>query len=253
MLKDDEGGYVLISTIWLILLGATLVTAISLTVLNNAEFHAEERERVRKILAIESAYETVVADILFNGPRSNFALLPASADYNLSGFPMKVEVIAENGKIDLNNAEPALVERALRGLAVPSIARNAYLEAYRMRRSKAQTLLSIADIEAEMQNAGIKIAAPSNDNGSLCASQFFTSHSGLSQPDSVHSPPKLNRALNVANVANSVPVRLGSSLRIKIKAEKGLPLIAIVRITGNLDKPVTILDWHYGLDCADDR
>lgn len=240
----------MISAIWLILLGAAIVSVISLTVLNNAQLYAQERDNVRSRLAIESAYETVVADILFNGPRSNFAALPASTDYNLTGVSMKVEVSSENGKLDVNSADPALIERALMGLGVASANRSQFLNFYRLRREQSKTLLSIADIEAEMQSAGIISDTGSSGANAICISQFFTAHSGLAQPESAHSSARLNRALNIANNVGTNRVRLGSPLRIKIKAETGLPLIAVIRISGNLEDPVTILDWYYATDCS---
>jgi len=249
-IDKSEQGYVLISTIWLILLGASIVAAISLTVLNQAQSFASERQSIERQLAQESAYETVVADILFNGPRSNFARLPAKDNYNLNGIEMEVEIVSENGKIDLNNVDPAILERALRGLGISSIPRNTYLKAYRTRREAKKALIGIADVEKEMQQSGIILANSYNEDSALCASKYFTVHSNLTQPTATQSPSELNRALGIVSNEGSFSSRLGTAIRIMVKVDNGLPLITVVRITGRLDRPVTILDWYYGNDCS---
>lgn len=244
-----EEGYVLISAIWLLLLGASIVAAISLLVLRQSEDFAFERQEIQRKLALESAYQTVIADILFNGPRSSFAILPANDIYNLNGVRMTIKIVSETGKVDINNADSALVERVMRGLQIPSSSRNQYLSLYRKRLNDNITINNIADLEKEMQRSDIKLATSSDINSGLCVSQFFTAHSGLSQPSSVHSPSELNRALSAPHTGGA-RLRMGDAIHITITPDKGLALIAIVRITGRLDNPVAILDWRYENDCS---
>jgi len=77
--KRSEQGYILITAMWLLLLGGSIVALLMLRNLHAAEAYSDDRPQLQLRYAQESAVETVVADILFNGPRSEFARLPAKA------------------------------------------------------------------------------------------------------------------------------------------------------------------------------
>ena len=75
---DSEQGFVLIAAIWLLLLCAVMVAVLMLRGHDRAVAAADASDRLKARLVLESAVETVVADILFNGQASRAATVPAS-------------------------------------------------------------------------------------------------------------------------------------------------------------------------------
>jgi len=242
--KRSESGYILITAIWLLLLGASIVAVIMLHNLRNAQEYSFERDMMQQRFAKESAIETVVADILFNGPRSEFARLPAEAIYFINDTQMQVRVSSESGKIDVNQADPALIERALRGLGVSALPRQAFLNIIARKRGAGRLYQSILDVESAMRQAGFDM-----ENG-FCAEQYFTVYSGLSQPQAVQMDAALARALGQANLAANARAKPGTALRVEVKAKEGLPMTAIIRTSGLIDQSYSVLDWNDAKGCS---
>ncbi|MEP3226285.1 MAG: hypothetical protein ABJO01_09940 [Parasphingorhabdus sp.] len=237
-----ERGYILITAFWLLLLGASLVALLMLKNLKNAEDHAFERDQIQSRYAMESAVETVVADILFNGPRSAFAQLPAVTEYEINGVKMAVQVSSENGKIDLNRADAALIERALRGLGIAARPRQAFLDHVREQRKAGRFFRSTIDVEGAMQQAGFAGA------GGFCAERYFTVYSGLSQPQANQMDAELARALGQVSSTSNVRTTPGTALRVQVKAAEGLPLVAVIRTSGLIGQSHRVLDWGVRAD-----
>lgn len=241
--KSSESGYILITAVWLLLLGASIVAVIMLHNLRTAKEYSFEREMLQLRFAKESAIETVVADIVFNGPRSEFARLPAEVTYTIGGTQMNVRVSSENGKIDINQADPALIERALRGLGISALPRQVFLNSIAGERSAGRLYQSITDVERAMEQAGID-----GGNG-FCPEQFFTVYSGLSQPQPNQMDAALARALGGASLAAQVRTKLGSAMRVEVSAIEGLPLVAIIRTSGLIEQSYSVLDWSNMRGC----
>ncbi len=241
---DKEEGYVLISAIWLLLLGASIIALIMVHNVNQAEKISTLQENMQITDAQDSAIETIVADILFNGPRSEFALLPRETTYQLNGVDMKVTVSNENGKIDLNQADIKLSERALQGLGINNIQRQKIVDLLQQKRKSDQTFSSMADVEALFRQASIE-----ND---FCPARYFTIFSGLPQPQPNQMEQSLAKALGQASLMRPTRFRTGNALRIEIQAETRLPLVATLRTSGLLDRPYTMLDWENRQFCSND-
>ena len=246
--RQSEEGFVLVSAIWLLLLGAAVVVVIQLTVFNRAQSIAFDREQLERRLALETAYETAVADLLFNGPRSSFAQLPAKSNYNLNGKAITVLVVSESGKLDINRADPGLIDRALMGLGVDSSTRAAFLGTIAATRIKGANIATMPELEAAWQEAGLNSIV--GRNNSFCAAKYLTVYSGLSRPQSGQMMPELARAIGESHQTADAGVQFGSAMRITIATAEGHPLIVVIRITGRLDNAIDVLDWHRGSDCA---
>lgn len=243
-IKSGERGYVLITVFWLLLLGASLVALLMLKNLRNAEDYSFERDQIQGRYALESAVETVVADILFNGPRGAFAQLPGETEYEINGTKMAVRVSSENGKIDLNRADADLIERALRGLGVSARPREDFLSHVLEERKVGRFFQSMVDVEGAMQRAGFD-GAPG-----FCAERYFTVFSGLAQPQANQMDAELARALGQASLASNVRTTPGTALRLEVRAAEGLPLVAVIRPSGLIGQSYKVLAWGSASQCG---
>ncbi|MEP2103755.1 MAG: hypothetical protein ABJP02_16615 [Parasphingorhabdus sp.] len=241
--RPGEDGYILITAVWLLLLGASIVAIIMVHNLRYSEELSFEREMIKIGDAQESAVETIIADILFNGPRSQFALLPATSEYRIDGVSMQVSVSNENGKIDLNQADLELIRRALQGLGVSGVPREKFVMLVRQGRYTEHPFRSMIDVSSAFAQAGI------GTTDGFCPEQYFTAFSGLSQPQSNQMDPRLSKALGEASSSDQQRFRPGNALRLEIVAEKGLPLVAVVRTSGLIDRSHSVLDWGVGAGC----
>lgn len=243
--KIDHGeqGYILITAIWMLLLGASIVAVIMAHNLRAAQEISFGREQTQIKYAQESAVETVVADILFNGPRSELARLPAETTYTISGIEMQVRVSSESGKIDINQADPVLIERALRGFGIPGSQRQAFLGIIAGERSAGRLFQSAADVEAAIQQAGIAVASD------FCPDDHLTTFSGLGQPVSGQMQPELAKALGQPSLPNEARAGSGIALRVLVTAEGTLPLIAVVRTSGLIRQSYNVLEWSNYNSC----
>lgn len=241
--RNGERGYILITAVWILLLGASIVAVIMIHNISASKEASFERKLTGIRNAQESAIDTVIADILFNGPRSSFAQLPATASYNIGGEDVQVEVSSESGKIDLNQADPNLIERALRGLAIPGVERQTFLRSIARRRGADALFQSLTDVEAEMMEAGIAVGSD------FCASRYFTVYSGLEQPLVSQMDPELAKALGLASVSASSGNARGAALRILVETEMATPLTAVVRTSGLIGQSHSVLDWNVGSVC----
>ena len=231
----------LITAMWLLLLSGSIVALLMLKNLHAAEAYSDDREQLQLRYAQESAVEMVVADILFNGPRSEFARLPAKTTYRFGDIALNISVTGEGGKIDLNQADAALIERALRGLGVAALPRQNFVSRVKQRQSSGRLF---ADVEQAMSQAGF------GAESGFCAEDYFTTYSGLAVPQASQMDPRLARALGQASLAVDAPTSIGSAMRIMVQAEQGLPLVAVVRVSGLIGESHKVLDWQYGKGCG---
>lgn len=241
--KRSEQGYILITAMWLLLLGGSIVALLMLRNLHVAEAFFDDRAQLQMRYAQESAVEMVVADVLFNGPRSEFARLPAQTSYRFGDIALKISVTGEGGKIDVNQADSALIERALRGLGVAALPRQNFVSRVKERQRSGRLFRSIADVEQAMSQAGF------DGTGDLCTEEFFTVYSGLAQPQPGQMNPRLALAVGQASLSAEAPASIGSAMRIAVQGEQGLPLVAVARVSGLIGQSHKVLDWRYGAGC----
>ena len=243
-IPQEERGYILVTAVWLLLLGASIVALIMLKNLNRSEELGFERQQVRVDDAKEGALETAIADLIFNGSDSQFAFLPARTEYEIDNFEISVKANSEHGKIDLNQADPEMVRRALQGLGISRAQREAFVLSMMQRRERRIPLRSGHDVRKIFFEAGI---IPRDE---FCANLYFTVFSGQTQPQASQMDPRLARALGEVVLANSDRARAGTPIRFEISTRQGRPLVAVVRISGLLDKSHEVMDWG-SLACVD--
>ncbi len=239
-----ERGYILITAVWMLLLGASIVAVIMVHNMRASEQLSFEREQTQIKYAQESAVETAVADILFNGPRSPLSRLPAEASYTINDVSMQIRVSSESGKIDVNQADPVLIERALRGFGIAGSQRQAFLTIIAGERSASRLFQSPAEVAAAMQQAGIPV------DGDFCPDKYFTTFSGLGQPAAGQMLPELAKALGQPSLPTEARARPGTALRITVTAEGTSPLTANVRTSGLIGQAYSVLDWSDQAGCA---
>jgi len=146
--------------------------------------------------------------------------------------------------MDVNQADATLIERALRGLGVAALPRQNFVNRVKERQRSGRLFRSIADVEEAMSQAGF------DGTSGFCAEDFFTACSGLALPQASQMDPKLASALGQASLQADVPTSIGSAMRIKVQGEQGLPLVAVVRVSGLIGQSHKVLDWRHGEGCG---
>jgi hypothetical protein len=191
-----ERGFILISAFWLLILCGAIVAVLMLRAISSATVAAGEEDALRTRLALESAVETVIADLLFNGPQSRWARFPSKGGMSIDNRPIRVIVSSESGRLDLNEIDLGLLDTALRGLGVDANGRSVLSENLAAKRAANQRIGSPAEIRA-------LLAATLGPNPQVrCIEDRLTIYSGLSRPNESHISPEWARALGMATVAS---------------------------------------------------
>lgn len=224
ILPDSERGFALIGAIWLLLLGTALVAILTLRAHAAAMAASQDDAALQRELDLDAAAESVAADLLINGPRSTWWQLPARGSVTLGATTIDVAVTSEDGRIDLNDADPAVIQDALRGLGVDSQVAEAFLTALLARRQQGR-LNSSADVDR--LTAALTSGAAA---GGLCRSDLFTIDSSLTRPDTTRASLSLARALGGQIIAEATQIRSGEALRIQATTSAGGSLIRVQRV-----------------------
>lgn len=240
---SNECGYILITAVWMLLLGASVVAVIMVHNLRQAEEISFERTQTQIKYAQESAVETVMADMMFNGPRSEFARLPAQTTYNIHGVKMEVSVTSESGKIDVNQADLKLIDSALRGFGIAASGRQAFSQILERERNASRLLESPVDIALALESAGIVFG-----NG-FCAKDHFTTYSGLTRPSPDQMHPELARALGQVSLPQETRTRPGAAIRIAVNSNMTAPIKIVTRTSSLIGKAFSVLGWNRGKGC----
>jgi len=237
-------GFVLINAIWLLLLCGAIAALLMLQGIERGSAARAEGDALKTRLSLESGVEAVIADILFDGPRSRWANLPANGSIDVgAGAPLQVRVSSETGRLDLNDGDLNTIDLALRGFDVNATRRRSLVDELVARRARKERIGSWA--EAQMLLRGVL----TNANRESCPEEDFTLYSGLSGPKPDQASPQLARALGYATAAGENPTPPASAVRIEVTAAGGLTLTSIVRATGLRDEPISTMRWDYGEQC----
>lgn len=247
--KHDEG-FVLVAVLWLLLLGGAIAAAIMLTSMRTARLSSDEAERAAAEFALEGAIYTVIADLVDNGGRGAWGRTPSSGTIVVGGAAVAVSVSDEAGRLDLNEGDPAILDRGLRGLGVSPDTRSVLVTNVVRRRERREYLANWADARAEVQRAGGSFA---------CLAPSLTLYSGLSRPDPSSLSRPLARALGQsAPISDAALVEdqnvsvAGRAFRLEARTqvrENGLALFTIVRSTARIDEPLRVYVWERPEPC----
>jgi general secretion pathway protein K len=230
---------VLIAAIWLLILAGSIVAVLMLRSLAASTAAADRSEAVERRLAMESAIETLLADRLFNGNRSAWWRAPAEGAIAVGGRDVRLRMTSESGRLDVNNADLALVDGALRGLGLGADERGPIVTRLQALRAMKRNIRSAAELD--QLTAGVR------PRPAFCIGDQLTWVSGLAEPRPDQMPPALARALagrgGAAAGAGPGEVEAGAALRIEATDAGGAAMIAIVRLTGLAERPIEASAW----------
>ncbi len=239
-----ERGFVLIAAIWLLILAGSIAAILMLRSLAGATAAADHDEATERRLALESAIETMLADRLFVGQRSAWWLAPAQGQIAIGGRDVNIRMTSESGRLDVNGANPALIDPALRGFGVSASERERILARLLALRAMKKNIGSLAELESLLASTG----------GTICLADHFTFVSGFAEPRPDHMSPELARALGSRGGATGEggPKEMegGAAMRIEAAESGGRPIVAIVRVTGLIEGPVQASAWGAPSPCA---
>lgn len=210
----QEHGFVLITALWLLVLGGALASLIMLRAVEQRRASNAEGAMLRQDLSAEAAIHDALFDLLVRGAQSRWAQLPARATTTLDGSRVDLSATSEATKIDLNSVDLTQLDALLQqqGIAPerrrPVVGRLQAMRAARQRiESEAQLGPLLADLDSE---------------AALCPAARFTLYSGL-------SAPKQDGRLAA-----------GEALRFIARPDGGAVLTMVVRL-GDLRQPLHVL------------
>lgn len=200
------------------------------------------------MLAQESAIDRIIADILFNSRQSRYYQLPAQDTLMIDGQRVDVQLVSENGKVDVMRADPAMVERALHGLGVPANMRESLTEQLEISRKYED------EAAGHMRALGIFRGIQGDLPDDFCMAQWFTRHSGLATPQKTMMDDALAKALAIpqataGNIGGGT-FSAGMAITFTVRTDNSPPLRATIRIIGQINHSHDIIDWRYADLCG---
>lgn len=239
-IKTGEQGYILITAIWLLLLAGSIAALLVLRSLSTATDAADRQEAIENKFILEAGFETVFADRLVNGISSSWWLLPAESSVILDGASAHIRLTSESGRIDINEAEPALIAAALQGLGVNSASRDRFLTRLHSLRARKHLISSFAHLRhVEAEAIG----------QSICLEEHFTFASGLAEPRRDQMSGELSQALGYSLSGSQAPAEAGAALRVQVRSPVGQTLIAVARFSSDQQNPLAISSWSIDHQC----
>jgi hypothetical protein len=244
-IPERERGFALIAAIWLLVLGGAIVAVIMLRTMTASRAAVASGVQLADKLALDGALDSVVADILFNGNRSRGAQLPASGSVDVGGRSISVTITSENGLLDVNEADPKLIDGALRGFGVAAGPRAAFIDQLQVRRATKQPVRSRDELLRVIAVAGVQTS------GGVCLVEMLTVSSGLATPQIDQMPAALARAMGVVGTgARSAQLPVGGAVRILVRSGSGAVLGTIVRPIGLKDEIAQVSDRFTNRGCS---
>lgn len=107
-----ERGYVLLTTMWLLLLAGSIAGLMLLTTVERSRSTKEYMDEAEAVHALDSALATAVADRLFASQTAQGG--GASQQIDMEGVVVSVQTSSETSRIDLNTANAEIVGQAIR-------------------------------------------------------------------------------------------------------------------------------------------
>jgi len=243
--RRDEQGFVLIAAIWLLILAGSIAAILMLRSMAGATAAAEHQDSAQRMMARDSAIETMLADRLFNGERSVWWTVPAAGTIAIGDRRVTLSVTSESGRLDVNGADPALIDRALQGFGVGAADRTRIVARLTALRTAKRRIASLPELLALIGGARAR-------SGS-CIADSLTWISGMAEPRPDQMPSDLARALGgaggAAAQASRLPPEGGAALRVEASEAGRPPMIAIVRTSGLPQQPTSISVWGAPAPC----
>jgi len=239
--RGSDPGFILLAAVWLLLLAGAVVAAMTLTAFRESKAAHGARDQLAADMAVESAVQLVIADLIENGGRGRWGRTPTSGTIMVDGIAVELSVSNEAGRLDLNEAEPSSIDGALQGLGVPADARQRVLgEVARLRLTKRR-LGYWAELEGLLTLAG---------PDGRCRIPLFTLWSGQAMPTPQQIPQALAKAMgqegNMSGEPGATDTITGQVFRViaQTRTPSAARLIAVIRVTNWLNDPYDIYTWN---------
>lgn len=146
----------LLAALWLLILVGTIGAFLMARSLQATKQTRADQVAIQERLSLQSAIDTVVAEAVFNGPRSRWYRLPAAGSVEIGGKSVSVSITPENGRLDLNETPLELVDDLFRGLGASGAERFRLRGELEARRSAGATILSLPESLALLRRAGVR-------------------------------------------------------------------------------------------------
>lgn len=241
---NNDQGFVLVAAIWLLILCGSIAAILMLRGVERGRQASSESDILKTRLALENAVESVIADMLFNGPRSRWAMVPSSGAMAIGNDDIAVRLSSESGRMDLNDGDLGQIGMLLRGFGFNAQQRQAFLDDLDVRRKQRARLASWPEVDRLLAKL------PQDRVLGSCLERELTLYSGLGVPRASQASPELARALALTGSAEPSPPEPGTALRIEASSQAGASLLAVVRVIGMQDHPYSVLRWQFNPACA---
>ncbi|MES2161402.1 MAG: hypothetical protein V4476_09635 [Pseudomonadota bacterium] len=229
-------GFVLLQTLWLLLLAAMLASAVMAMSLGSARDGATAAATFEAASEAESAVHSVLHELLADGRRSPWLAGAPGTPLALDAATV-VAVQDAAGLVDLNTADEPTLHRLLLALAAPEVDR--LVRAI----GAARPLAGYAAV------ATLDGMTPALEQAML---PHITLFSGQAQPVAELAPAWLRDALALPSApppAAGALALAGHTLRLTATAQRhgarSPQLSADILITGRRDQPFLIYDWSW--------
>jgi hypothetical protein len=213
---------VLISAMWLLLLGAAIAALLMLHAMTASRDLRIEDDRFLADHAQADAIETIAADLVFSGHASHWSQLPSNATLTLDGRTIDASATSEDQFLDINAAEPKLIDGALQDHGYDGATRIALLGRIAIARASGHRIASYAEVAA--LGAGL-VEAGRED----CLLNVLSPFGGTSQ-------------------SSGTSLRPGSVVRLSFGRGAGRHIQTLRLVAAN-DRPYALLD-DYETSCA---
>lgn len=227
---EGERGYVMLSVVWLLVLTGSIVAFLMLRSLNNSEQAKSAGEVLRARLALDAAFETIVADRIVEGDRSRWSRAPMEGRIDVEGLAIQVRSTDEARRIDLERADPQLIDSILREAGYSAEQRQSVLGQIALRQGGAAPMRSLIDLEAIF-------AADARSADIPCLVDRFTFvRGGATTANAAAVMSDSQRGSEAQALVG------GAAQRIELSTSRGMSRTIIVRVTGQLGDGFSILD-----------
>jgi general secretion pathway protein K len=249
-MSRDDSGFILLTSVWLLVLGGAIAAAVMLGARTAVRSVKAAEQQMLAGEALQSARDQVIADLMKAGRFSRWAQPAASGSLSAGeSLSIDVRVSQEGGRLDLLSAQQDKIDGLFAALGLPAATRESA-------RTSLETLRKASASGKRPLRSLLELSAQSGWTPELmaCLLPHVTIHSGMTAPSSSAISDSLARILNTGRrsdeggAADSQSVA-GELYRIETSARlpQGVARAAwMVRITGDLQQPYWILGSYPG-------
>jgi hypothetical protein len=177
MRKPAEDGFVLISAMWLLLLGAAIAALLMLRSMTASRELRVETDRFASDHAQADAIEIVAANLVFAGAGSHWSQLPSHGAITLDGRSIETTTASEDIFLNLNRTDPKAIDGALQDHGYDAATRTALLGRIALAHQGGHQIASYAEVAAlgrgivpaTQEDCLIEVLSPFGGNGQRAA------------------------------------------------------------------------------------